>query len=373
MISSTPLEVDTPLAYTIASQAKIESVDWLWRPYMPKGGLTMVMGDGGYGKSFMTCALAADLSAGRPLPGQDAIRPQKILMISGEDGIGPVILPRLTQLDANLDNIAIYDEGFALNPKMVKKILLAIEEFDAAVVFLDPLVVYMGGDVDGHKANEVRGIISQLTTIAKHMGIAIVVVHHVNKGGASGQHKALGSVDYINSMRSAVMVDMSKTGTYFMSHVKSNWAQKGNTLAYTFTGDKFHWLGMYNEVYDDGGGQEISRTPRGKARAFLLNILADGPVPMLEVAARAKDEGLSETTLQKAKRGVCHSVRLPNGPWVWELDEGIEKRPPLTEAKAEDLIAAMAQVTPPEGITLIQAPGESEMDRLLREARERLH
>lgn len=369
MISTTPSEEHVePLKYTILSNAKATPIDWLWRPYIPKGGLSLLMGDGGYGKSFLTCALAADLSAGRPLPGQSAMRPQKILMISGEDGIGPVIIPRMQSLDAQMENIAVFDEGFALNPKMTKKILATVEDFDAAVVFIDPMVVYMGGGIDSHKANEVRSLLDPLTTIAKKKNFAVVCVHHVNKGGATGQHKALGSVDYINGVRSSMLVDHSKNGTYFMSHVKSNWAQKGPTLAYAFSGDSFRWLGAYEPSTGEDGVYEVSHTPRGKAKAFLLAILADGPVPMLEVAKRAKDEGLSENTLQKAKRGVCHSIRQKDTTWAWELDESAIKSVAQGGAKAQSGLDALAATTPAQGTNVEARAPETDDERVLREA-----
>ena len=359
MISSTPHEVEA-LPYVVMSTVKPQPINWLWKPYIPRGAVTTIIGDGGYGKSFMTCSIAADLSAGRALPGQDAAHPQKVLMISAEDGIGQVMLPRLTALEANMENIAAYDEGFSLNPKMAEKIAKAVEQFDAAVVFLDPMVVYMGGEIDSHKANEVRSIMSMLTDIAKHKGIAIVAVHHVNKGNAKGQHKSLGSVDFINSVRSTLLVDVSKTSTYYMSHVKHNWSGQGPTLAYSFTNDKFQWLGEYAPQLGELYEVQLSHTPRGKAKAFLLNVLKDGPVLMTELMKFAKDQGFSERTLMTAKRGVCHSVRRSDMKWEWELDE--DPHPEAIGQTAETLLSTMAQGAGPEPRI------ESEMERLMREA-----
>lgn len=360
--------IETPLEYTVLSTVKPTPINWLWKPYIPRAAMTTIIGDGGYGKSYMTCAIAASLSRGDMLPGQQIPKaPMKILMISAEDGIGPVIMPRLQALGANMDNIAAYDEGFTINPRMTQKILLAVEQFDAAVVFLDPMVVYLGGEVDFFKANEVRSTLTQLNHIAKAKDIAIVCVHHVKKGPASGQHKSLGSVDFVNGVRSTLLVDVSKTGTYFMSHVKHNWSAAGPTLAYSFNQDKFHWMGEY-EPGVGGEPFEVSKTPRGKARLFLLNVLKDGPVPMVKVLAFAKEQGMNETTLQRAKKGVCHSRRMDDMTWAWELDEGIEVHPEAIGIKPDEQLAAMAGLDPSVSIQ----DDEPEMVRLMREAQEAL-
>lgn len=357
------------LPFRICSTVKAEPVHWLWQPYIPRGALTLIAGDGGYGKSFMTCSLAADLSAGRPLPGQDAQAPCKVLMISAEDGLGPVIMPRLTVLDAAMENIAVLDEGFVLNPGVTKRILKAVDQFDAAVVFVDPLVVYLGGEVDSHKANEVRAILSQLTRIAKAKDIAIVAVHHVSKGLATGQHRTLGSVDFVNGVRSELLVDCSKSGTYFLSHGKSNWAKKGPTIAYNFNNERFTWLGNYEPPKGVDGEIELSRTPRSKTRAFITNVLADGPVPMIEVLRLAHDAGIGERSLNAAKKGIARSVRKTtdnhgHGQWFWELEEGAEPHPVSGGQSIATLAARTPQVTihaPDQGLESDAIPAPSPM------------
>jgi hypothetical protein len=277
-------------------------------------------------------------------------------MISAEDGLGPVILPRLSALSANLDNIAVYDEAFTVDPLACKRLVAAVEEYDAAVLFLDPMVVYMGGEVDSYKANEVRSILSQLTGIAKEKDIAIVCVHHVKKGDTIGQHKSLGSVDFVNGVRSTVLVDVSKTGTYYMSHVKSNWARKGPDLAYSFNDAGFYWMGQL----DPNDNDHISRTPRGKAKTFLVNVLRDGPVLALDVIRLAITEGFNESTLQRAKRGVCHSLRRDE-KWYWELDEGVEP-PPVAAGNAKLSLTSFAP----------EPKANGSIDPLLAEALERM-
>ena len=47
-----------------ASTVEIKTVEWLWKPLIPKAKVTIVQGDGGEGKTTMMLAVAAMLSRG---------------------------------------------------------------------------------------------------------------------------------------------------------------------------------------------------------------------------------------------------------------------------------------------------------------------
>ena len=368
MISHTP-QVVKPLQTIKMSTVEPIQVNWVWYPYIPRKAFTLLYGDGGLGKSWMTCALAADLSAGKALPGQEALPPMRVLMINAEDGIGETVHPRLMALGANLENIYSSDEAFSLNEGRIKSIMAAINDLDVAIVFFDPMVVYTGGLVDSHKANEVRALTAMLTAIAKEKDIAIVGVHHINKASnMTHQHRVMGSVDWTNGCRSTLMAGTSKTGQHYMAHIKANWSKKGPAIAYAFTGDSFQWLGEYNNWSADGE-QEICMTPRGAARAFLIATLRDGPVGAVEVLQKAHDEKLTEGTITRAKKGLVKSV-FKEGKWYWHLVDSASPHPEAIGFKPEEQIEAVGDLAP--SVEIISAE-ENEMDRLVREAQEKLH
>ena len=41
-----------------------DGIDWIWEPYLPAGAVTLMAGAPGCGKSFLSIALAAELSRG---------------------------------------------------------------------------------------------------------------------------------------------------------------------------------------------------------------------------------------------------------------------------------------------------------------------
>lgn len=64
--------------FKLLSGIQVEDVKWLWYPYIPYGKLTLLEGDPGVGKSWLTLAIVTALSLGRGFPRSrsPSIRPQ---------------------------------------------------------------------------------------------------------------------------------------------------------------------------------------------------------------------------------------------------------------------------------------------------------
>jgi predicted ATP-dependent serine protease len=145
------------------SEVEAEEIDWLWHPYIPLGKLTIVEGDPGIGKSYLTLAIAAAISNGEALYGIDKIEPDNVLLYTAEDGIADTIRPRLDALSADVERICSI-EGLlvASEDKAFDELEQHIINSLSRLVIIDPLVGFMGGKMDMNKANEVRAITSRL-------------------------------------------------------------------------------------------------------------------------------------------------------------------------------------------------------------------
>ena len=78
-----PIETLFVAMETIAPQ----KVDWLWVNRIPIGRLTLLDGDPGAGKSFLSLAVATAVSRGAALPGvTNSCSPSGVLLMSIEDG-----------------------------------------------------------------------------------------------------------------------------------------------------------------------------------------------------------------------------------------------------------------------------------------------
>lgn len=327
-VSLVPKTSAKPIKFVWASEVEPRDVTFLWKPYVPLGAVTLLFGEGGIGKSWIIGSTAADLSVGRPLPGStQALPPQKVMIISAEDDIERVIVPRLKSLDANMNNILLAGESFILDNARADDIEKALTGISAAVLFLDPLVAFTGGQMDMNRANEARTFMDRLRRIAANLEKALVVVHHTRKmqENASDMHRALGSVDFGNAIRSGLYVGTNKAGHKFLRHVKANWSEKGETLWFSTEGSEFHWQDP-PEDKDPGGKFQVSTKPRKSAGQWLNEFLSGGPVLASQVLDAALKQGFSKRTLDRAKVGVARSYR-EGEQWYWAL----ESEPPKIE------------------------------------------
>lgn len=347
----------------LISAADIEPlpVYWLWYPYIPMGMVTLISGDPGLGKSWMTMALAADISAGRPLPNsRTTLPPRKVLVMNYEDPLAHTVVPRLIALDANLKNIVFPERYFPLDPEGIRLMESYLQETAAGLVFIDPIVAALGAGVDMHRANEVRAVMAALTEVASRSGAAIIAVRHLRKTGKEGRGKAiyagLGSIDFTASVRSELMVEEAKTGERLVRHIKSNVGPKGSTLHYHYneyeTTDKrgepvstsrFEWLGLWDGPDESPMMDHLGLSKGHKAKEWLKTYLAGGPRPAQEAQKAALAAGFKLKTLRNAKKGLVRSIKTAD-EWLWELcatsncDDGLTLAPQLV-AEAQKRLA----------------------------------
>ncbi len=326
-----------PMPYTMISAADVEPKDvhWLWHPYIPAGKVTIIEGDPGLGKSWMAYKLAADVSCGRGLPGQShAMPPQRALLISAEDDVEDTIVPRLMSMGANLQNISIMvEEGPVFDKEGRDRLEVTLKNFAAGIVFIDPIIAYMGAKVDMNKANEVREIMAGLKTLAEHTGTAIVVVRHLRKAKSGGAiHQGLGSIDFTAAARSVLMVMRNGAGEPIVAHTKCNVGRKGRCLTYEL--DAEHGL-VWGDFTDDDPEDIVSgrkarkddseATKLALARQLVWEALQAGPKPSTEIFEMCAKHNIAKRTASRAKKGLVRSDKHgDDGRWWWSLIEGAE-------------------------------------------------
>ena len=84
------------------ADVKSRNVQWLWDRYIPLGTVTVLLGDGGLGKSFLSLAIAAAVTRGEALlPGQSSVRAANVIVQNAENALPTVVKPRLELLGAD--------------------------------------------------------------------------------------------------------------------------------------------------------------------------------------------------------------------------------------------------------------------------------
>lgn len=309
----------------LASTIEPKEINWLWYPYVPAGSASMLFGPGGTGKSHIAVDIAARISRGELLPNQNVALPaQNVLMMSAEDEFDRVLVPRLIKSGADLTKIAFPAKPFTLDRDGLKMVEQYMTSFAAGIVFIDPIVAYIGGKVDINRANETREFTGGLHQMAMRTGSAIIVVHHSRKGSDGMDYeKMMGSADFNNAVRSVLYTTQAPNGDRIMRHVKANYAPLGPTIGYDFGEKGFVWTGVYHE---DGVKAKMGapNVKRNETAEWVKDFLAKGPRRAVDVEREAGKKGFTHRTLVRAKAGVAESYLISvdgKMQWYWRLLE----------------------------------------------------
>lgn len=290
------------------SDVEAEDVKWLWYPYIPIGKVTMFEGDPGLGKSWFTMFLAATMSNKTKLKGVNGMKYGKVLIMSAEDGLGDTLRPRLDVLDADTKRIYAYARPVALDDDGFAEVEAQIELIKPILVIIDPIVAYMGGNVDLFRANETRVIMSGLSEIAMRHQCAIMAVRHLTKGGKDKSiYRGTGSIDITAAARSVMMVGPhpEEPNSRCICHIKSNLAPRGQTIEYSLDAHRnqpFRFDGFNNLTPEDIMKANPDNMNRGTedAEKFLIETLKKKSQYQEDLYRDAEAMGITQKSLKAA-------------------------------------------------------------------------
>lgn len=359
LVSASPLwtqdkREDAP-ALRIVRMADVEAeeVHWLWHPYIALGKLTLLEGDPGLGKSWLTCALACAVSHGNGLPNTAPFEAGNVLMLSAEDGLGDTLRPRMDALGVDVSRVFALAEPLTFDSIGLLKLESTIIEYKPKLVIIDPLFAFTGGKTDIHRANECRAISAPLAAIAERQACALVAVRHLSKsrGGGHALNAGIGSIDFTAAARSVLLVgaDPDEKNKRAIVQTKNNLAPIGEAIGYTIENSQFFWTG----ISDLTAGRILSlssdegeRGTIAEAVDFLRTALVDGGRDNKAIKEEAKQAGISEVTLRRAKDRLKVKAKKVGAPgshyqrWVWELPEDAQVRAEDDQSPTSDHLRA---------------------------------
>ena len=298
------------------SDVELTPVEWLWKPYLPFGKLSVLQGNPGEGKTYFAMRLAAACTNGKLLPNMERMEPFNVIYQTAEDGLGDTVKPRLIEAGADLDRVLVIDDSDVQLTLSDERIEKAIIENNARLVIIDPIQAYLGADVDMNRANEVRPIFMRLGQVAQRTGCAILLIGHLNKAaGMQSLQRGLGSIDIAAAVRSVMFIGKLKHDPTMriLTHEKSSLAPPGVSLAFSL-GDEggFRWVGEYDITADEmlSGIEPQRETKTQQAKDLICTLLAGGKQVLSEdIDKAALERGIPGRTVRDAKRELGDALK----------------------------------------------------------------
>ena len=298
------------------SDVELTPVEWLWKPYLPFGKLSVLQGNPGEGKTYFAMHLAAACTSGKLLPNMERMEPFNVIYQTAEDGLGDTVKPRLIEAGADLDRVLVIDDSDVQLTLSDERIEKAIIENNARLVIIDPIQAYLGADVDMNRANEVRPIFMRLGQVAQRTGCAILLIGHLNKAaGMQSLQRGLGSIDIAAAVRSVMFIGKLKHDPTMriLTHEKSSLAPPGASLAFSLGGEGgFRWVGEYDITADEmlSGIEPQRETKTQQAKDLICALLAGGKQVLSEdIDKAALERGIPGRTVRDAKRELGDALK----------------------------------------------------------------
>ena len=299
---------EPPVDMIRLSDVEQTEVNWLWKPYIPFGKLTILQGNPGEGKTWFAMQLAAACTNRVPIPGMELLEPFNVIYQTAEDGLGDTVKPRLMEAGANLERVLTINDAdlpVTLSDERIEK---AIRQNSAKLLIIDPIQAFIGADVDMNRANEVRPVFRALGDVAQRTGCAIMLIGHLNKAaGMQSTYRGLGSIDFTACVRSLLFIGKKKDdpNVRVLTHEKSSLAPPGPSVAFMLGDEEgFRWIGEIDISADEmlSGVQEKKENKTQQARDLICTMLAGGKrVLCAEIDKAAMDKGISSRTVREAK------------------------------------------------------------------------
>ncbi len=325
-----------------------ELLRWLWPGRIPLGKLTLLAGDPGLGKSFVTLDLAARVSSGTSWPDLPLLPnpPGGVVLLSAEDDLADTIRPRLDAAQADAARIVAIqavrrvlvtgqtrDDYFDLTQDLPALEAAIAQQPDCRLVIIDPLTAYLG-QTDSHKNAEVRAVLARLFELAARHKVAVLAVTHLNKANTlPAIYRAMGSLAFVAAARAVWAVvrdDEDETGRRrLFVPVKNNLGADETGLAYALepvgSVARVAWesdpVNIRADDALDGGGRKAK--VQHDARQFVIDTITANGGDMLsdDLSTAAEAEGISERTLWRAKKAVAESYKEKGrgGRWRCKL------------------------------------------------------
>jgi hypothetical protein len=253
-------------------------------------------------------------------------------------------------------------------PEDVSVIHRVVDEHQAALVILDPLVAFIRDAVNTHRDHHVRRVLAPMAGMAQETGAAVLVVIHTNKDpGTEPLMRISGSIGFTGAARAVLLAaeDPQDESRRILAVVKSNLAACPPPLAYRIVGvelpdgittSKVEWQGEAPEV--DPRELLVTREPEERtafdeAVRFLREAGVDTAArPAKALEREAEDAlGISPRTLRRARRALNIDPWKDglHGGWYWGPKGTSEGDSPTPVPLAPSVRPAETPSPAPEG------------------------
>lgn len=337
------------------------SQEWIFESVVPRGELTLLIGDPNSGKSRLALQIAAGVTMGiRTIHDEEEFPPAAVILFSPEEGLGASILPELEAAGADLSLIHSLEAVRDVDERTGEELEwtfqlhrdLPILEAELAhlkdqgdelgLIVIDPIDHFLGTAKESKETNW-NEVSMQLRLLARKFDVAIILVSHLPNAVIGGRlcrtiRRSINTKEFAATARSVWMVipDLVYENRRLLLPCKTNITQNPMGLAFWFKEDHIEWgdepifatadefLKMAEKQKREEKDKEKHTPPTGKlgeAIDFLADTLRDGRVLATTIKHKGRELGISIRTLWRALVFLDGQSKkaMESGQFYWGL------------------------------------------------------
>ena len=342
---------ELPRVWKATDLAPSKPIEWLARHRVPRGNVTVLVGDEGIGKSLFWVWLVVAITTGNGLPavGIPKGKPRHVLLFLAENGWQDMDRPRLEAAGANLEYvrvIATHEDGTGAGAFTghTQKLIEDMEDKPALIV-ADPWLDTVPGNFNVKDGQQAKQALRPWRELAIRHNAGVLLVAHTNRmTSANARDKYGATAELRKTARMTLYAQQDdETGYLVVGADKSNLVPAGAKA------DQFRFKATTPEGFTDtvpfleyAGSSEYTATElieqkvavaseagkpeTGEAKDIILDFLRmkNGTAPASAIKEFWDGQGLQKPswrTIQNSRRkwGI-DSIQLADG-WEWFIPD----------------------------------------------------
>ncbi len=323
IVSADPEGPDPDRVATAADLIKqLPNIRWLWRDWIPYGMVTLLVAPPGIGKSALALfGIVRPILTGDEWPDKQS-GPKttgKVVWCDVEAAQG-INADRIRKWKLPADRILLPGQDVFKTVRLDEDEGKDIDELRELIRVEKPYLVVIDALRSAHHQDEnnsgVGFVLERLAALARDTNTAVLVIHHTRKvssGEAIRPEDARGSNALVAMARSVIGIDEPDPGSAWkrVLVVKTNVTSPPKPFGFKFT--------SHVPEFGPAPQKPEKETAATEAEDFLSDFLDKGERPATEVSAAAKEKGISEKTLNRAKKNLQIQSKKKSDGWVWRL------------------------------------------------------
>jgi hypothetical protein len=318
--------------FGLLADVKARKLKWLWPGFLPYEMGSICDGYPDVGKSYLGIHIAAQLSIGGSIAGEDVPRGRSLILTT-ENHAELVLRPRFDRMGGDPSMVSYDKAGMPLDDEGFEVLEYKVRQWKPKFILIDPLLAYVPPGANMYHPNVIRPFMARLDRIIQPVKAALLSIRHPTKTKRdSALYQGAGGVDIIAAARCGFIISKhpQDDDMRVVAPMKANVYGKVSSCMFDLPqppkGEelpRLRWRGECNLSPEDLMNANVSDRAEAMKDAvdWVREQLKDGPILSTELSEAAEKDHIAPITFRRAKEklGVKSKRDRDTGKWMCSL------------------------------------------------------